>query len=412
MNKKDIVERFLKEGHQLDASALDYFMSRPREIEEFIQILHKAPTTQQPIINIDLVRSVLKKEEPRGTVIKIIKKFSIDYEKEKVSISDYSNKLINYYETKKQLFINRVDSTKLLSINKIQKQKGFDLICMIREKDHIEKSVVVEDLTGKTVVYFENMEDFENLFENDVVGIVCEAAGEGVKGKRVIWPDVPLKRAINKTKESIYCLFISDFHMDSERFNKERYEKFVKWIKEILGKTSHGTIYIFILGGISQKKSDVERLLNILPKKSFKIFLRSRQDAAAEEREDLLSSPIPMMIEIEGIKILLCQGEELHMYKQFWKGGVGTRANTKDVMVNILKRRDLSLGIGAEGMFMPFKNTIIDRVPDIFASGGFNSPISTNYKGVTIITTGSLTDEPTFWTADLRTREINKVALS
>ena len=53
--------------------------------------------------------------------------------------------------------------------------------------------------------------------------------------------------------------------MDSKSFSKERYEKFVNHVENINKEINHGTMYIFILGGISQKRADVEKLFNALP---------------------------------------------------------------------------------------------------------------------------------------------------
>lgn len=400
VKKKDIVVRFLKEGRQLDASALDYFMANQEKIGEFLLV--SQDIEQCPIITLGLVQMVLK-EEP---TVKIIKKFFISRENKKISISDYSNMLMKYYDAKKRLLMSRVDGTKLLSINKTQKQKAFVLICMVKEKDNIEKSADVEDPTGTTVVYFEDATDFENLLENDVVALSCESSAEGIKVKQIMWPDVPLKRSINKTKERIYCLFISDFHMDSKKFSEERYEKFVKRIENIDKEINYRTMYVFILGGISQRKEDVEKLFNTLPKNSFKIFLRSNKDATIENRSDLLVSSSPTMLEIEGIKFLLCLGAELYYYKKVWRG------SGSDIMINVLKRRDLGFFREDEELFFPSKDSLMDQVPDIFVSGNFASPSTINYKGVTLLTTGSLEQNPVFWAADLKTREINKLDLS
>lgn len=400
MEKKDIVTRFLKEGRQLGASALDYFMTNPEKIGEFLLV--SQDIEQYPIITLDLIQKALKEESD----VKIIKKFFISREKEKISISDYSNMLMEYYDAKKRLLMSRVDDTKLLSINKTQKQRAFVMICMVKEKDYIERSASVEDPTGMIAVYFENAAGFENLLENDVVALSCVSSAEGIKVKQVIWPDVALKRSINKTKDKICCLFISDFHMDSKSFSKERYEKFVNHVENINKKTNHGTMYVFILGGISQRKEDVERLFSTLPKNSFKIFLRSNKDATTENRNGLLISSSPMLVQIENIKFLLCRGDELYHYKK------ASKVSGTDVMINILKRRDLRFfGEDAE-LFFPTKNSLVSQVPDIFASGGFLSPNTINYKGVTVVTTGSLEQNPVFWMIDLKTREINKLDLS
>jgi len=407
MERKEIVAKFLKRGHQIDASALKYFTTNPEEIDEFIDSIQSAPGEQASIITLDLIKSVLEKEKPKPTV-RIIKEFFVGEKKEKISIADYSKKLVDNYEAKKQMLISRVDPTKILSINKIQKQKDFVLICAIREKDPIEKSAVVEDLTGNVVVYFENRDEFEDLLENDVAAILCEALPGGIKVKQIIWPDIPLKRSVNKTQERIYCVFISDFHMDSEQFKKEQYERLAKWVGGINEKTDYKKIYVFILGGISKKKEDVEKLFDMFPKQALKIFLRSKNDATVSKREDVITADAATMLEIEGIKFLLCQGDELYKYAALWKG------DAKDIMINLLKRRDLTPFREAQSMVTTLEDTLMDQVPDIFASGSFHSPTTTNYKGVSIIATGSLAGagDPVFWATDLKTREINKLDFS
>lgn len=402
MEKEKIVARFLKEGYQIDTSALGYFITNPEKIKELIQKI-KGTKSHPPIITLSSVKTILKEKE---STIKIIKKFFIGHENEKISISDYSNEFVNIYTRKKQILVNRVDSAKLLSINKIQKQKQFVIICMLREKDQVEKSAIVEDLTGSTTVYFKDISEFENLLENDVIAVLCECSPNGIKARRIIWPDVPLKQGVRKAKRSAYCLFISDFHMDSENFDKGRYEKFVKWIERITDKQNYVKVYIFILGGISRRSEDVKRLLGALPKKTFKIFLRSRRDARVSEHEDVLISEIPITFEIEGIRFLLCQGDRLCRYRDVWN------ADAINVMKNMLKRRELRPYVEPGRPCIPSKESIIDQIPDIFVSGGFHFPQTTNYKGVTIITTGDLADNPIFWGVNLETREINKLDLS
>ncbi len=402
MKKEEIVVRLLKEGYQIDTSTLDYFITNPEKTNEFIQKT-KATKPQPSIITLSFVKTILKEKE---STIKIIKKFYIGHEKEKISISDYSNEFADIYTRKKQLLMSRVDSAKLLSINKIQKQKQFVIICMVMEKDQIEKSAIVEDLTGNTTVYFKDKSEFENLLENDVIAVLCDSSPNGIKARRIIWPDVSLKREARKAKRSVYCIFISDFHMDSKNFDKERYEKFVKWVETTTGKENYVKVYIFILGGISRRSEDVKRLLVGMPKETFKIFLQSSKDARAPESEDVLVSEIPIILEIDGINFLLCQGDRLCKYDDVWSG------DAMSVMKNILKRRELNPCAEPGRPCIPSTESVIDQIPDIFVSGGFHSPQTTNYKGVTIITTGDLADNPIFWGVNLESREINKLDLS
>ena len=70
----------------------------------------------------------------------------------------------------------------------------------------------------------------KELVEDEVLNIVCEQTGPDLFGERVVFPDVPIKREVNKTKEDVRCFFISDLHMDSGSFNKEHYTNFINWL--------------------------------------------------------------------------------------------------------------------------------------------------------------------------------------
>ena len=390
MEKGEIVARFLKEGYQIDMSAMGYFEATPEKINEFIQKT-RAITPQPSIITLSFVKNTLNEEE---SCIKIIKNFFTTHENKKNSISGYSKAFADIYTKKKQMLMDRVDSAKLLSINKIQKQKEFVIICMVRENDQIEKSAVVEDLTGSTSVYFKNVPEFENLLENDVVALLCDSSPNNITARKIVWPDIPLNREVRKAKRDVYCIFISDFHMDSENFDKEKYEKFVRLVEETTGKGKYVKTYIFILGGISSKTKDVRKLFGDLPKETSKIFLRSSKDARIPEYEDVMIFESPVYLEIEGIGFLLCQN------------------NTMDAMKLVLKRREMIPCAENDHSRTPSKENTIDNPPDIFVSGGSHSPQTTNYKGVTLITTGDLADNPIFWGAELETRETNKLDLS
>lgn len=403
MEKKDIVERFLEDSIQLDASALDYFITNPQKIDEFIRLLGE---NRVPIVGTELINTLLNNSAPGSFgSVEHIRNFVIKHENKKISISEYSERVLGYYEMKKQPLLNKTEATKLLSINKIKKQKEFVLIVMVAELDRGEMSAVVEDQTGHNIVYFGHGGGFEGIIENDVVMLVCWVEDGLVKVKRTVWPDVPLKRAANKSKRSVYCMFVSDLHMDSEHFNTKQYEKIVSWAKGIEEAGGHDKIYVFILGDVSKKKENIEEFFEALPESSLKIFLRSKTDAVVGDREDVLSFGVPTMLEVEGIRFLLCAGDNITKYKDFWKGGT-------EVMMNLLKRRDLQPPLIPREPITPSKDSLIEQTPDIFASGGFHIPDARNYKGVTIISTGSLIGKPIFWAVDLKTREINKLDFS
>ena len=102
-----------------------------------------------------------------------------------------------------------------------------------------------------------------------------------------------------------------------------------------------------------------------------------------------------MLAEVAGVKILFCKWKKIKKYAELW-------GSTENVVVNLLKRRTLSPGaeIGSDSFWSD--NTFLDIAPDIFVTDNTEDVMTSNYKGVTIISVGA-------WTVNLRTREINKV---
>jgi len=101
------------------------------------------------------------------------------------------------------------------------------------------------------------------------------------------------------------------------------------------------------------------------------------------------------LIEISGVKVMICEWKSIEKYKDVW-------GSTENIVVNLLKRRNLSPGrnVGEESFWAD--NTFLDVVPDVFVTDNDKDVMTANYKGVTIVSAGH-------WRIDLRTREINKV---
>ena len=397
MEKKTIIARFLKNGYQLESSAIDYFAKRPEEIETFIK---KAEGRKRsPILTLEFVKDVLKK----GRDFEIIKKFSMKEGKETISTTDCANSLARIYEGARDMLVGRVDQAKAISINKIGKKKEFVIIASVREKDNSEKTAVVEDLTGSVNVALVQ-DDFESVYENDIVALECATTEGGVEVKKVIWPDLPFNKTVKKSDSDVCAIFISDIHMDSAEFDKTKYMLLVRNLEDVA--SAHEGAYIFILGGISGREEDVKSFIKSMPENATKVFLKGQKDAGVESSESVIVSDSPMMAMVDGIPLLLCQGDSIYKYKEFFTGGGA------DVIKNLIKRRNIAPPIGEE----PCKTTQTDQLitppPSIFASGSFHKAESLNYKGATVLITGDLSSDPTFWVVDLKTREINKLAIS
>ena len=387
MGKQEIIRLFIERGLQVDPPSLELFDSDSKKLAEFLKKIpdkDKLPTR----ITIDFVKKILQTHK-----FEILQDFNTPQQTHTVGNAiQYFN---NRYETMKKFFVDKPSLENLISINKItDKVKRFSIIAMVKEKDEHEKTIIVEDQTGEILVWVQS-NDFEQIVSDEVLGLVCENNAVP-KAVNVVFPDVPLKREVTKTSEEVFCLFISDFHFESEDFNKKYYENFLEWLK----KSNYPNLYVFVLGGISSKKDVVKEFFSQLPN-SVKIYMMDENDAEFSTDYTIKG---PCLARLDDVVILLCSGDTLAYYIKLW-----SNLTVEKVMLNLLKKRHLDPVFTANKKIFDKDLFIMETLPDIFVSPHFHQPGELNYKGTTILSLGSFTQQPTFWLVNLKTREIIKL---
>jgi len=388
MDKQEIIKLFLERGLQIDSKSLEFFAANEGKLGDFIKRMPEKKDELPSNITMDFVKKTL-------LGLEVVQDFSAP---QKTYTTENAIRYFNNrYETMKMFFMDKPSLENLVSINKITDNiKKFSIIAMVKEKDAHEKTVAVEDQTGEILVAIDS-KDFEDIVPDEIVGMVCEKAGSLPKAANVIFPDVPLKRDVNKTDEDVFCLFISDFHFGSENFNKKYYENFLEWLK----KTNYSNLFIFVLGGISSEEKTVKEFFSELPKDSVKIYLRDERDAGFSSDCNLNN---PCMVRIGGVVILLCSGRVLEFYVKLWDG-----LSVEKVMLNLLKKRHIDPVFSANKKIYDKDIFVLETLPDIFVASHFHRPGELNYKGTSILSLGSFTQQPVFWLTNLRTREIIKL---
>lgn len=395
MKKQEIVDLFLGYGYQLDLDSLDYFYQTPSGIRSFLEKLGETKTKPKTI-TLEVVRAIVEKP---GLGVELVS--GTEFKQTKNTVQDYVQYFTARYEKISKLLLKRLSLLNLMSIGKISpRTKNFSIIGIVREKDNDQKTVLFEDQSGELLVYFDDghLEEFRQILSDEVLGAICEKK-ETVMVKKIIWPNLSLKKNISKTAQDVYCAFLSDFHMDNGKFNKTAYDKFLDWV----GSVKYKKFYIFVLGDVSSKKDDIENLFSALPQSSFKIFLKGEIDPDVEMWDLVL--PNTSFIRLENsVSLLLCHGEFLTNYSNLWKSLSPTM-----VMLNLLKKRHINPVFEFNPKVYEHDPFLLDTVPDIFVSGHFHIPSLMNYKGTTIMTTGSFVASPSFWLVNLRTRETLKL---
>ncbi len=388
MKRTEIIQEFIKNGLQLEPRALDYLVERGN-VKYFLEELKKFPSCPLTV-TVDILREIEKKLVYEVEILKTPEK-----NQKLFSISDFTNFFSSRYEELRKLLVKHLDLVNLISINRISpKTRKFSLIVMVREKDETEMSMIVEDFTGEQTIFFEDRENFNFILEGEVLGIVCEKEGERVFVKKVVFPEIPLKREISKTNDDIFCLFVSDFHIDDKNFNKKSFEKFLDWINN----SEYRKLYVFILGDISSRIEDIENLFKNLPKNYYYIWLKGEIDPEIETEKIFVKSPCFLRLE-KSLNFLI-----LHPAMTFppsWSSLTPSK-----LILSFLKKRQLPSLTKEIYVKDPY---IIDIIPDFMVSGHFHTQSFLNYKGTTILTTGSFITEPVFWLANLKTRETIKI---
>ena len=378
MERSKILKKFMISGYQLTNNALELLTKSPEVAEEFLKLADKktTPTT----IDANFLNNFLNKDT---------------LEMVKLTTADYTNIFTKRLDVIKNIFSQKQDLKNLISINKISPRiNKFSIIGMVKEKDENSKTILLEDQTGETTIQIENQGTLKEIIEDEVICAICENSDKGVVGN-VIFPDTPLKREINKTKQENYCLFISDFHMDSDSFKKDCYEKYANWLEYQKEKLN-----IFFLGDISNNIKDIEKVMSDIPERHKFYFIKGETDSL--EAKFL---PTPSSFQIEDVNIFLLHNENIDFYISLW----GTVERT---LTNLLKKRHLDPIFAPEKTINKKDVYLLEKTPDVIVFGHTHTPVNVNYKGTTILSTGSFISQPIFWLINLRTREIFKQEFS
>ncbi len=385
MKRGEVIKIFLDKGLQISSDGLETFINTPEKLDLFFSKTIDYP----PTITLDFINKAVGEQPP----FQLIKTSIV---KEKTTVNDF----IDFFN-KRQAFLSGVISKRLdlinpVSINRIsEKIKKFSIIGMIKEKNVEARTIFIEDKTGGIEVVLEK-DDINQLVEDEVVGVLCERENSSISGKKLIFPDVPLQREINKTKEDNYVFLVSDLHMESELFNKQSYKKFIDWLENQKSKTN-----IFILGDISSSKEDVDNFLSDIPKRHDAYIIKGEIDKEIDG--NIL--PNPAFIQIGNVKLLMFHNQNIKEYMDVWN-------TPEQTMTNLIKKRHLDPTFSRNSEIYDNDPYLLDITPDIVVAAHTHIPSSANYKGTTLVTTGSFVTQPIFWLMNLRTRETFKIDFS
>lgn len=395
MDRGEIVRVFLENGYQLNSEALEYFERNQDKATAFLDLARGR--LDGPTVSMQTINNILSRVSS-DIKVKVAKTFFS--KRGYVSAEDLANIFMKRYEKISAILSEKKELMNLISINRIPKQaKRFSLIGMVREADPVEKSLVVEDMTGTAALYVSGdaAQDLVYVVEDEVVGLICDNEGSSENSvTKIVFPDIPLFTEVSSTKEDIVCIFISDIHIDDPKFMAHSLEKLKEYLKKIKQKA-----VVFVLGDVSEKEDDIKKFSGIFPENFSVMFLKGE----LKKDNDGNWLPDPVVVDVCGVKIFLTHGDKLEKYFKRFK------TTPENMLQQLIRKRHISPTF-EQGTGLDDEKLFIDEVPDIFVIGHYHDPRTVNYKGATIISLGSFVTKPVFFAVNLRTRENIKIDLT
>jgi len=357
MNEEEVVKLFLKNGFQISKNALSLILENPEQILSELKKMKPRPF----IISEQHLKNIQKPVKMKPTEIKIIKEFKL--EKRPVSVKDYVDHFISHYEELKKIISKKMETERLISINKIATQTMMcSIIGVVREKN--KNNILVEDPTGEVYVFFDDnlKEKFDEIALDDVIGVAIKKIKDKYYAKNLIFPDISSNREINRTESDMVLAVVSN----PSNLGDTRYKNL---ISTLCSAENLSAILFF-----DETKS--EKITYDLSKFS-----------------PIPHKPNPSLVQIDNIKILV-------LPKIFFET-LTFNSNITDPITQILKRRHLSPSLISKN-HTGHEDFVLTEIPDIVISN-LGVTINKNYKGTTIV---SNSDPNKIFLINLKTREV------
>jgi DNA polymerase II small subunit len=301
--------------------------------------------------------------------------------------------------------------------------------------------IQAEDPTGTlTLIAHKSKPDIitacKDLVPDEVVGFRGTRSSDAVFIDDVIWPDVPIDSPLHTVDEDIGAVFISDVQY-GQQFLHQEFNAFCTWLaqeSEDNRDLARNTKYLFIVGDLvdgvgvvpnQQERLDVKDIyaqfehvtayLKLIPK-HITIFicpgnhdptrLAEPQPPLPEEYARalyempnvvLLSNPSSVRIGVSpkssGIEVLLYHGFSFDYYAQNVDSirESGGYEAPLELMKFLLKRRHLAPTYASTQLIPETRKDyhVIERVPDIFASGHLHRMQAGTYRSTTLLQCGA-----------------------
>ncbi len=378
--------------------------------------------------------------------------YSYNHDAEKRSTHDFVEYFRTRYEQLKHILLSRPELQNCISINRVLNKKDKEriaLIVMVTEKQTTKNGnilLTVEDITGRiNILINKDMPAFalaKDLTEDEVIGITGTTGTKIIFANNIFQPDVPLSKELKKSPDEAYMAVISDIHFGSKYFLKQEFLNFVEWINGKTGNVQQRAVanklkYLFIVGDVvdgvgiypgqeanlefkdvtqhydmaaeylSKIRKDVHIILCPGQHDAVRIsepqpILDNQYTQALKKVPNLLLVTNPALVNIHaskdfpGFDVLMYHGASYHYFVSNIDSlrAANSYDNPTVIQRYLLQNRHLAPAHGAT-LYTPRKDKdplVIDRIPDIFASGDMHRCDVSSYNNVTLVTGSTFQD--------------------
>jgi DNA polymerase II small subunit len=407
--------------------------------------LEKSPAGLENATKIEQIapKEAIKTEICRDKKRALAEEYDIDFRLENNIISHKERKskdFINYFSSRyhflQSLLMKRLNPISISNLPKISSDSVsiIGMVSDIRTTGNGNKMLVVEDPTG-SINCIVNSSINEDLFDeanNTLLDEVIGLTGMFKNGlfliKEISRPDLPVVGQQNRLDVPLKAAFLSDIHFGSAEFLEGPFNNFIKWINS---PAAEAVKYVFIAGDlcdgigiyIGQDKdlaiTDGERQYEALAEKLSKIPERikiiispgNHDIIGNHEPQQLLDytalSKLPNVIfGTNPCSVVLQNKLRVLMYHGYSYDSIiaelpRIRHDGYDKpclpMIEALKRRHLSPIYGGS-LIIPEQRDclVIDQVPDILHSGHLHTVGVQDYRGVTLVNSGTFQGRTSF----------------
>ncbi|MEA1993857.1 MAG: DNA-directed DNA polymerase II small subunit [Euryarchaeota archaeon] len=362
--------------------------------------------------------------------IKILKEIKTDSEG---NFDDFLENFRDRYKKLSKIFKERPNTRNFQSINSIEKGGTVKVVGIVRRKLYARTKntiLTIEDLSGSTKVFISKKSsiDTDAIFKDGVVYVEGKSGRGIIFAKNIEFPDLPMDREVNRSKEDLNAVLISDMHVGSKNFLEKEFLRFLRWLNLKMGNkkqrnTASKTKYLVIAGDLidgigiyPNQRDDLEilsiydqykrlyELLSLVPDYIQIILSPGNHDAARpaipqppipEEfapdlcgMDNVLSVGNPTLFSMHGVKTLIYHGDTVFDIIE------ALRVPQNDVvspMLHMFKKRHLGPIYGKKTGIIPEKEDylVIDEIPDLFHTGHVHINGHEMYRGTTLINSGT-----------------------